>query len=240
MLIKSSLIYLVSSVINKGLPFILLPILTKYLTPEEYGIIAMFQLSITVFYALVGEDGVSIMYSEGKGASKSMAQELDQSLQHYSKVFADCFGYDYSKDPGSGSGGGVVSAGQHFLNAKMEFGSDYFLENVGLEKEIRSADLVITAEGMICEQTIYNKAPIAVAKLAKKYDIPVVSVNALLGKNYELVFNHGIDAVISRRVNETSIMGMNDITEIAKQFGNECLQNGKITISKKVYLYEKI
>ena len=189
---------------------------------------------------LVGEDGVSIMYSEGKGASKSMAQELDQSLQHYSKVFADCFGYDYSKDPGSGSGGGVVSAGQHFLNAKMEFGSDYFLENIGLEKEIRSADLVITAEGMICEQTIYNKAPIAVAKLAKKYDIPVVSVNALLGKNYELVFNHGIDAVISRRVNETSIMGMNDITKIAKQFGNECLQNGKITISKKIYLYEKI
>ena len=54
MLIKSSLIYLISSVINKGLPFILLPILTKYLTPEEYGIVAMFQLSIIVFYAFVG------------------------------------------------------------------------------------------------------------------------------------------------------------------------------------------
>jgi O-antigen/teichoic acid export membrane protein len=54
MLIKSSAIYLVSSVINKGLPFLLLPILTKYLTPEEYGMVAIFQLSITVFYAFIG------------------------------------------------------------------------------------------------------------------------------------------------------------------------------------------
>ena len=56
-----------------------------------------------------------------------------ESLWCYSKVFADCFGYDYSKDQGSDSG--AVSAGQHFLNAKMQFGSDYFIENIGLKKK---------------------------------------------------------------------------------------------------------
>jgi glycerate kinase len=95
---------------------------------------------------------------------------------------------------------------------------------------------VITGKGAICEQTIYNKAPIVVAKLAKGYDIPVASVNALLGKNYELMFNYGIDAVISSGVNEARIMGMKEMTEIAAQFGNKCFQNGKIIISKKSLL----
>lgn len=52
--IKSSLIYLVSSVLNKSIPFLLLPILTKYLSPEEYGVLSIFQLMISFFTAFVG------------------------------------------------------------------------------------------------------------------------------------------------------------------------------------------
>ncbi len=95
---------------------------------------------------------------------------------------------------------------------------------------------MITGKGAICEQTIYNKAPIVVAKLAKRYDILVASVNALLGRNYELMFNYRIDAVISSGVNEARVMGMKEMTEIAARFGNECFQNGKIIISKKSLL----
>ena len=52
--IKSSIIYLGSSILNKAIPFLLLPILTKYLSPEEYGVLSIFQLMISFFTAFVG------------------------------------------------------------------------------------------------------------------------------------------------------------------------------------------
>ena len=52
--IKSSVIYLGSSILNKAIPFLLLPILTKYLSPEEYGVLSIFQLMISFFIAFVG------------------------------------------------------------------------------------------------------------------------------------------------------------------------------------------
>ncbi|MDC1307021.1 glycerate kinase [Pseudomonadales bacterium] len=187
---------------------------------------------------LVGEDGVSIMYSEGKGATTEMARELDKALRHYSKVFFDTFGFSYSGDPGSGSGGGVVSAGQHFLNADMQFGSDYFIEIVGLEESLKTADLVITGEGMVCEQTIYNKAPISVAKLAKKYDLPVISVNALLGKNYEVVFDHGIDVVLKVGSPSGGLVVSEDISRTISVFISEYFEGTDIKFTKRTYCYD--
>ena len=52
--IKSSIIYLGSSILNKAIPFLLLPMLTKYLSPEEYGVLSIFQLMISFFTAFVG------------------------------------------------------------------------------------------------------------------------------------------------------------------------------------------
>lgn len=52
--IKNSTIYLGSSILNKAIPFLLLPILTKYLSPSEYGTLAIFQLMITFYSAFVG------------------------------------------------------------------------------------------------------------------------------------------------------------------------------------------
>jgi glycerate kinase len=178
------------------------------------------------------------MYSVGKGGTAEMAWELEKSLRHYSNIFLDTFGYTYSSDPGSGSGGGVVSAGQHFLNADMQFGSDYFLEIVGLEEALKTADLVITGEGMVCEQTIYNKAPISVAKLAKKYGVPVISINALLGKNYEVVFDHGIDAVIKVGSSSGGNAEVTDISRAVSVFVKESFEGADIKLMKRTYSYD--
>ena len=53
-LFKGFAIYLGSSVINKAIPFLLLPVLTKYLSPEEYGILAIYQVMISFVMPLVG------------------------------------------------------------------------------------------------------------------------------------------------------------------------------------------
>lgn len=51
---KNSIIYLGSSILNKAIPFLLLPILTKYLSPSEYGVLAIFQIMITFSTAFIG------------------------------------------------------------------------------------------------------------------------------------------------------------------------------------------
>lgn len=52
-LVKSSGIYTVSSSINAAIPIILLPILTRRLSPADYGIVSMFQLSVSVIFVFI-------------------------------------------------------------------------------------------------------------------------------------------------------------------------------------------
>ena len=53
-LFKSSSVYTISSIINASIPFILLPILTRRLSPSDYGIVAMFQLLVSIIYPFIG------------------------------------------------------------------------------------------------------------------------------------------------------------------------------------------
>ncbi len=71
------------------------------------------------------------------------------------------------------------------------------LEAVGLEELVRKADLVITGEGKLDGQTVYGKAPLAVARLAKRYDKPVIVVAGMLGAGVEKLYDMGIDAAVS-------------------------------------------
>ena len=68
-LLKSSAIYTFSSVVNSAIPFLFLPILTRILTPSEYGIIAMFQISVSIVFPLVGlnlEGAIARKYYDGE------------------------------------------------------------------------------------------------------------------------------------------------------------------------------
>jgi glycerate kinase len=71
------------------------------------------------------------------------------------------------------------------------------LEAVHLEEHLRSADLVITAEGQIDEQTAYGKSVGAVGSLAKRYRLPVLALAGSLGTHYQSVYTLGIDAVMA-------------------------------------------
>jgi len=146
---------------------------------------------------LVGPKGVSIMYSPGKGATQEMALELDASLRNFATVAEQVIGINYGEVPSSGSGGGVVSAGQYFLGGRVEYGIEYVLNRLDFDQYLNDVDLVVVGEGQLDEQTVYNKAPIGVAKRAHAKGVHVVSVSALLGDGYEEVFNHGINVVVS-------------------------------------------
>lgn len=94
----------------------------------------------------------------------------------------------------SGAAGGMGFAFLTFCNATLESGIKIILEETHLEKYIRDADVVITGEGRLDGQTVMGKAPIGVAKIAKKYEKPVLAFSGCVAKEAVACNAEGIDA----------------------------------------------
>ncbi|MBI14820.1 MAG: glycerate kinase [Chloroflexi bacterium] len=156
-----------------------------------------FQIACDVTNPLTGPEGASEVYGPQKGATRKMIDDLDASLQHFNEIVIKTFNKDISKVPGSGAAGGLGAGMITFTDATLRPGIDIVLDAVALNEKIAKADLVITGEGAMDFQTIYDKAPIGVAKIAKRHGIPTIGISGMLGKNYQLVHEHGIDAAMS-------------------------------------------
>ena len=95
-----------------------------------------------------------------------------------------------------GRRGGLGAGLMAFVNAEIRSGIDLICQVLGLEEHLVGADLVITAEGRVDASTIYDKAPVGVARRAKARSIPVIAMAGSLGTGYRGVYQHGIDAVV--------------------------------------------
>lgn len=146
---------------------------------------------------LTGPKGASYIYGFQKGGTAEQVEQLDQNLAHFASVVRQDLKQDIEFVAGAGAAGGLGGALLAFLAAKLQNGGVLVSELVGLENKICEADLVITGEGGINHQTIYGKTPICVAKIAQKYQIPVIAVAGRLSGNYQAVYEHGITAVFS-------------------------------------------
>lgn len=62
---------------------------------------------------------------------------------------------------------------------------------------VADADLVITGEGRIDSQTVHGKVPVGVARVAKRYNLPVIGIAGSLTADVGVVHQHGLDAVFS-------------------------------------------
>jgi glycerate kinase len=145
---------------------------------------------------LCGPNGASFVYGPQKGASPEMVKTLDDALYHFGSQLISDTGINIMEIAGSGAAGGIGGGMVGFLNAKLKPGVEIVLDTLDFDKSLKNVDLVITGEGQIDFQTVFSKAPIGVAKHAKKYNIPVIAICGSLGKNYQDVHSHGIDAVI--------------------------------------------
>ena len=153
-----------------------------------------FDVACDVSNPLTGPEGASAVYGPQKGATPEMVRQLDAALAHFARVVKADIGADIENVPGSGAAGGLGGGMIAFLGGRLRAGVDIVLETVGLEDRLDDADLVITGEGQLDFQTVYSKAPIGVARLAKARGIPVVAVAGSLGERFTDVHAHGIDA----------------------------------------------
>ena len=154
----------------------------------------VFHVACDVKNPLCGEFGCSAVYGPQKGATPEMIRKMDAWLEGFARLTAEAIGTDLSAVPGVGAAGGLGFAFLAYLHAALEPGIDLVIRETGLENEICSADLVITGEGRLDEQTCMGKAPAGVAALAAKYGIPVIAFSGCVTDGARLCNEHGIHA----------------------------------------------
>ncbi|WP_184556558.1 glycerate kinase [Streptomyces paradoxus] len=127
---------------------------------------------------LTGPKGAPAVYGPQKGASPEDVAALDAALAHFAKVLqgpAGAKAADYAASPGAGAAGGI-GYGALLLGARFRPGIEVMLDVLGFAPALDRADLVITGEGSLDEQTLHGKAPAGVAAAARAADKDVVAV----------------------------------------------------------------
>ena len=161
-----------------------------------------FRIACDVTNPLCGERGCSAVYGPQKGATPEMVKEMDAWLSDYAKLVSEKYKSADAEYPGTGAAGGMGFAFLAYTNAVLESGIKIILEETKLEDYVKDADIVITGEGRLDGQTAFGKAPIGVAKIAKKFDKTVLAFAGAVTKDAVVCNEHGIDAFfpILRRI----------------------------------------
>lgn len=149
-----------------------------------------FKIACDVTNPLFGPNGASAVFGPQKGATPEMVADMDRWLYDFTSICND----SDPTAPGTGAAGGLGFAFKTFTNSILESGIRIVLDETNLEDYIKDADLVITGEGRLDSQTIYGKAPIGVAAIAKQYNIPVIAFAGSVSDDACIVNNYGIDA----------------------------------------------
>jgi glycerate kinase len=156
-----------------------------------------FVVACDVTNPLCGAHGASAVYGPQKGATAEMVKKLDAALAHYADVIQQDLGVKVKDMPGAGAAGGLGAGLIAFLNAKVLPGIDVVIQATGLTEDLKDADLVFTGEGKIDNQTAFGKVAVGVAKRAKTFGLPVIAIAGEIADGHRVVYQQGIDAVVS-------------------------------------------
>ena len=152
------------------------------------------QVACDVNNPLCGENGSTYVYGPQKGVTEDMKKQLDNDMAHFASVTSETLGNDYRDTPGAGAAGGLGFAFLSYIGAALIPGIELILNAVGLEQELSDADVVVTGEGRLDFQTAMGKAPVGVARLAKKYHAKVIAFAGSVTKEASACNKEGIDA----------------------------------------------
>lgn len=153
-----------------------------------------FRIACDVTNPLCGSNGATYIYGPQKGVTEDFRDELDALLERFAETTKAYMGTDYAEAPGAGAAGGLGFAFLSYLAADLQPGIDLVLDAVEMDKAMEGADLVFTGEGRLDYQTAMGKAPVGVAKLAKKHGAVVIALAGAVIEGAEKCNENGIDA----------------------------------------------
>lgn len=147
-----------------------------------------FVLASDVDNPLTGPKGAAAVYGPQKGASPEDVERLDAALGHFAKVLDAA---ELAASPGAGAAGGI-GFGALLVGARFRPGIEVMLDVLGFASALQRADLVITGEGSLDEQTLHGKAPAGVAAAARAAGKDVIAVCGRLALAPEVLGRAGI------------------------------------------------
>ncbi|MCE7069901.1 glycerate kinase [Dyadobacter sp. CY327] len=146
---------------------------------------------------LYGPNGAAHIYGPQKGADPEMVELLDNGLKNLSEIASKTFERDISNHPGAGAAGGLGAGCLWFLNAVLKDGVSIVIEQTHIAERIKDADLVITGEGKVDEQTLAGKVVKGLADFCSINQVPLAVVCGTLQITPEQVRDAGITYAVS-------------------------------------------
>ncbi len=169
---------------------------------------------------LFGAQGAAYVYGPQKGADDRAIRLLDSGLRNFASVVNSQMNLN-PDFPGAGAAGGIGAGAKVFLKATFFRGVEYLLNVLKLEDEIKRADLVITGEGKMDEQTLSGKVVMGVTQLASKHHKPTIALTGMNELSDENIQAFGLQKVIVL-VNENTT-------------ASQAIANASELISNRVY-----
>ena len=123
-----------------------------------------------------GPRGAAHVYARQKGADDQAIHTLEEGMKNFVEVIKQTKGMDIDQMPGSGAAGGLGGGFLAFANAELKPGAQMILDALNFQNIIKDADLVITGEGKLDQQTTMGKGPFTILKAAQQQKIAVIAV----------------------------------------------------------------
>lgn len=174
---------------------------------------------------LLGPAGAAAVFGPQKGATGQSLPVLEAALTRFAQTAFQLTGIDMTRLIHGGAAGGASSGMYTFLGAQLVSGIDYFLQITGFDEALQNADLVITGEGSIDEQTLQGKGPYGVAHRAKARQLPVIGLagkiplekNKALGEYFDVLLPVGNEPTALDKALQSTTQ---NLTRTAEAIGN--------------------
>ena len=145
---------------------------------------------------LCGPTGASEIFGPQKGASKEVVAELDSALANFATVVKRDLGVDVLDVPGAGAAGGLGAGLIAFVGGTLQSGIDMVCQVLEFDRHLEGADLVFTGEGRADKSTVFDKAPVGVARHAMAHGVPSILLAGSLGEGHEELYEHGVASIL--------------------------------------------
>lgn len=156
-----------------------------------------FQIASDVQNVLFGYQGAAYVYAPQKGANNKQVELLDKGLRNFAAVVKNQTRKNVAAIPGSGAAGGIAAGLMAFFDVEMRKGIELIIDAGRVEEQLSGADLIITGEGKIDNQSSEGKVVGYMAGLAKRYNIPCIAFCGTTDLNESEIEVLGLKKIIS-------------------------------------------
>lgn len=186
---------------------------------------------------LYGENGAARIYGPQKGATEEQIKELDKGLKNLADVTERVLGKDFRWIKGAGAAGGLGMGMKAFLNANLKPGIEAIMDASNIDEKIKKADVVVTGEGRIDNQSVCGKVIDGIAKRARTYNKPVIAVVGSAESDISEVYAAGIESVEAAVCRTMSVSyAMNEASTLVADAAERIMRS--ISVGMKLHMAE--